>query len=50
MEKWSILSNIVNQVQYDRNPRDFYNSDVKAIDQKYHIKFKINYRKKLDRL
>ena len=24
MEQWSILSNIVNYVQYDRNPRDYY--------------------------
>ena len=38
MEQWSILSNIVNYVQYDRNPRDFYNLDVKALDQKNHRK------------
>ena len=38
MEKWSILSNIVNYVQYARNPRDFYNLDVKAIDHKNHKK------------
>ena len=36
MEMWSIPSNAVNFVQYDRSPRDFYNLDVKAIDQKYH--------------
>ena len=28
MEQWSILSNAVNYVQYDRNPRDFYNLDA----------------------
>ena len=38
MEQWSILSNVVNYVQYDRNPRDFYNLDVQAIDQKNHRK------------
>ena len=38
MEQWSILSNIVNYVPYDRNPRDFYNLDIKVIDWKYHRK------------
>ena len=38
MEQRSILSTIVNFVQYDSNPRDFYNFDVKAIDQKNHRK------------
>ena len=36
IEQWSILSNVVNYVQYDRNQRDFYNLDIKAIDQKNH--------------
>ena len=43
MEQWSILSNVVIYVQYDRNPRDFYNLDIKVIDQE-------NYRKIYDRL
>ena len=30
MEQWLILSNVVNYVQYDRNPKDFYNLDAKA--------------------
>ena len=38
MEQWSLLSNIVNYVQYDRKPSDFYNLDVKVIDQKNHRK------------
>ena len=38
MEQWSLLSNNVNYVQYDIDPRDFYNLEVKAIDQKYHRK------------
>ena len=36
MEQWSILSNIVKYVQYDRNPENFYDLDVKALDQKNH--------------
>ena len=38
MEQWSILSNIVNYVQYNRNPKNFYELNVKAIDQKNHRK------------
>ena len=36
MEQWSILSIVVSYVQYGKNPRDFNNLDIKAIDQKYH--------------
>ena len=38
MKQWSILSNIVNCVQYNRNPRAFYSLDIRAIDQKNHRK------------
>ena len=38
IEQWSILSNAVNYVQYDRNPKNFYDLDIKAIDQKTHRK------------
>ena len=38
MEQQSILGNIVNYVQYDKNLKDFYDLDVKAIDQKNHRK------------
>ena len=38
MEQWSTISNTVNFVQYDRNPRDFYCLEVKAIEQKNHRK------------
>ena len=38
MEQWSILSNKVNDVQYDRHPRNVYDLDIKAIDQKSHRK------------
>ena len=39
MEQWSILSNVVNYIQYDSHPKNFYNLDIKTIDQKiYTIK------------
>ena len=38
MEQWSILNNIVNYVQYDRNSREFYYLDVKVRDQTNHRK------------
>ena len=31
-----MLNNVVTYVQYDRNPTDFYNLDIKAIDQNNH--------------
>ena len=34
MEQWSILSNVINYVQYNRNPRDYYKLDVKALESK----------------
>ena len=27
IEQWSILSNMINYVQYNRHPKDFYNLD-----------------------
>ena len=38
MEQWSILSNVVNQIQYDRYSKNFYNLDIKTINQKIHKK------------
>ena len=38
MEQWSILSNVVNNIQYDRNPKNFYDLDIMTIDQKHHRK------------
>ena len=38
MEQLSILSNVVNHVQYNRHPKDFYDLDIKALDQKNHGK------------
>ena len=38
MEYWSIHSNLVNCVQYDRNPKVFPELNVKALNQKKHRK------------
>ena len=32
MEQWSILSNVVNYIQYDRHPKKFYNLNIRAIN------------------
>ena len=34
MEHWSILCNLVNYAQYDRNPKNFHELNVKALDQR----------------
>ena len=38
MEQLPILSNVVNYVQYNRNPKNFGELNVKVLDQKYHKK------------
>ena len=32
MEQWSILSNLVNYIQYDRHPKNFYYLDIIAVN------------------
>ena len=32
MEQWSMLSNIVYYIQYDRYPKNLHNLDIKAVD------------------
>ena len=32
MEQWSILSNIVNYIENGRNPKNFHELNVKALD------------------
>ena len=32
MEQWSILSNVVSYIQYDRHPRNFYNLNIRAVN------------------
>ena len=31
MEQWSILSNVVSYVQYDKHPKNFHNLNVSAV-------------------
>ena len=31
MEQWSILSNVVNYIQYDRHPKDFHNLNIRPV-------------------
>ena len=33
-EQWSVLSNVVNYIRYDRHPKNFHNLDVKAVNQR----------------
>ena len=32
MEQWSILSNALNYIQYDRHPKSFHNLDISAVN------------------
>ena len=32
MEQWSILSNVVNYIQYNRHPKNFYNLNIKTVN------------------
>ena len=36
MEQWSIFSNVVNYIQYNRHPKNFYNLYIKVIHQVNH--------------
>ena len=36
MEQWSILSNIVNYIQYNRHPKNFHNLNIKALSKEKH--------------
>ena len=31
MEEWSILSNVVNYIQHNRHPKNYYDLDIKAV-------------------
>ena len=33
IDQWSILSNVINYVQYNRNARDYFKLDIKALDE-----------------
>ena len=49
MEQLPVLSNIVIYVQYYRHPKDFYDLDLKTIDQKSHRKICDKFRKRVVR-
>ena len=38
MEQWSILSKVVNYVEYGWHPNNDYDLDIKAVDSKSHKK------------
>ena len=42
MEQWSILGNVINYVQYDKNPKSFNTMSIKSINK---IKAKIKSKK-----
>ena len=43
MEQWSILSNVINYVQYDKNPKNFHAMSVRLIN-----KAKIKVKSKME--
>ena len=36
MEQWSILSNVVNYIQYDRHQKNFYNLNIRTVNKEKH--------------
>ena len=47
MEQWSILSNIVNYIQYDRYPKNFHNLNISTVNkEKYKRKSNIEEEEK----
>ena len=42
MEQWPILSNVINHVQYDKNPKNFHTMSIKSINK---MKTKIKSKK-----
>ena len=48
-EQWSILSNVINYIQHNRNPRDYFKLDIKALEQKKIIEKCIDRLKEKDR-
>ena len=47
MEQWSILSAVVNSIQYDGYPKNLYDLDIKAIDYKVKRKGAVDRKKSL---
>ena len=36
MEQWSILCNVVNNIQHDRHPKNFYSLNIRAVNKEKH--------------
>ena len=36
MKQWSILSNVINYIQYNRHPKNFHNLYIKAVNKRNH--------------
>ena len=32
MEQWSILSNVLNYIQYDKHPKNYHNLSINAVN------------------
>ena len=48
MEQWSILSNVVNYIQYNRHPKNFYNLNIRAVNkEKYKRKRNIEDKRQM---
>ena len=51
MEQWFIVSNVVNYVQYDKHPKNFYNLNVSSVNKekyKRNLKIEEEQRQELD--
>ena len=40
MEQWSIFSNVVSYIQYNRHPKNFHNWNIRAVNKEKYKKFK----------
>ena len=45
MEQWSILANILNYVQYNRNPIDYFKVDIRALEPRSHRRIYDKFKK-----
>ena len=46
MEQWSILSNIVNYIQFDRHPKNFYNLNIRVVNKEKYKRNLLQRRKR----
>ena len=49
--QWSILINVVNYIQYDRYPKNFYNLNIRAVNKEKHkVKYNIEEERQMFRI